>query len=190
MNAFSPDVKVARHLNHIEFVHRPGERALVREFFELLGVTAQDAGGGRWLIGVLDPITYNNVDNIVAGSEVRPEQWAFDQALAEALRHEPLASKFAAHQEMLTANPQSGMHFGIRLVSADEWDATVQRIRDIETHAPALAGRVRLCGAFYPDQPGALATTVRQAFIWTDLIASGSLALGQRIELQVRQPQP
>jgi hypothetical protein len=165
----------------MEFVHRPGERELVLELFALLGFEVHE---GMFVIGSIDPATANRVDNILAGSEVRPEQWAFDQALADALRSGALAGVFAGYQALLERAPQWGMHVGIRFDSLDEWEATVARIADVATCKPALAGRVRLCGVFRPGDPGSVSDVVHQAFLWTDVLACGSLALGQHLELQ------
>ena len=37
---------------------------------------------------------------------------------------------------------------------------------------------------FLPDEPGALAPNMIQAFVRTDVVAAGMLAFGQYIELQ------
>jgi hypothetical protein len=173
----------ARRLNHVEFVHRPGERALVVALFDLLGFDTQEMVDGEVLIGVVDPSTFKvtDNDNYLAGREVRPEQWAFDQALAEALRQEPLASAYEGHKEMLAKTPQWGMHFGVNFSSLEAWEAAVARVRDVDKHSPALKDRARLLAVFRPGDPGAF--SLYQAFVWTDVIASGSLALSQRIEL-------
>ncbi len=41
-----------------------------------------------------------------------------------------------------------------------------------------LAGRVRVAGVFRPGDPGAVAETMVQAFVWTDIVAAGLLTLG------------
>jgi hypothetical protein len=74
------------------------------------------------------------------------------------------------------------MHFGINFSTLERWEAAVARVRHTDRHAPQLSGRVRLTAVFRPDDPEPV-STVHQAFLWTDVIASGSLALGQRIEL-------
>jgi hypothetical protein len=175
---------VDRRLNHVEFVHRPGERDLVFALFDLLGFETEVLPDGEVILGIVDPATFKKVnnDNVLAGREVRPEQWAFDQALAEALRHEPLASAFAGQRELHVRKPQWGMHFGINFSSLEKWEAAVARVKGVEKHAPALHGRAELCAVFRPDDPEPV-SIVHQAFLWTDVIASGSLALGQRIEL-------
>ena len=179
-----------KRLNHVEFVHRPGERALVHDLFRLIGVEPLEMWNGEIIIGVIDAPTFAEMDNdnVLAGREVRPEQWAFDQTLAEALRQEPLAGAFAQHKAMLAEKPQWGMHFGMVFRSLDDWEAAVGRILDIETHAPALVGRAHVTKVFRPEDPKPI-SPLHQAFLWTDVIASGSLALGQRIELACSVPE-
>jgi len=171
-------------LNHVEYVHRPGERQLVRAFFELLGFEPLEMWNGEVLIGIVDPPTWQDKDNdnYIAGREVRAEQWAFDQALIKALGQEPLASQFAGYKELLATTPQWGLHFGIKFNTIENWEAAVARFKDVDKHAPELSGRVRLHAVFRPDDPEPF-SAVCQAFVWTDLISTGSLALGQHIEL-------
>ena len=121
-------------------------------------------------------------DNILAGREVRPEQWVFDQALARSLGQAPLSEEFETYKAALALNPQWGMHFGVHLSTLEKWEAAVARLAELEVHAPALKGRARLLKVFRPEDPDQRAP-LYQAFLWTDVIASGSLALGQRIEL-------
>ena len=58
----------------------------------------------------------------------------------------------------------------------------------MEDHAPDLVGRVTLSGVFRPGDPGSYTDTMTQAFVRTDVIASGLLAFGQHIELQWQVP--
>jgi hypothetical protein len=180
-------VAPSRRLNHVEFVHRPGERHLVHAFFGLLGFETVEMWKGEIVLGVVDPPTFDELDNdnVLAGREVRPEQWAFDQALTEALKQQPLASAFEKHKELLTRRPQWGMHFGFHFRSLEKWEAAVARVADVEQQVPVLKGRARLIKVFRPDDPEPI-SPLHQAFLWTDVIVSGSLALGQRIELSAR----
>jgi hypothetical protein len=184
MNDVATQAGLSQRLNHVECVYRPGERDVAYALFELMGFTIFDYADGEVYVAAIDAATFRDEDNdnYIAGRAARPEQWAFDQALEKALTQAPLAEAYAKHQAMLAATPQWGMHFGLRLNSPTDWEAAVARLEDVN-HLPALLrGRVRLLKAFRPgdpDQPFDL----YQAFIWTDVIASGSLALGQRIEL-------
>jgi hypothetical protein len=176
-------------LSHVEFVHRPGERELAREFFKLLGTEVVEVMDGRYLVGVIDPATFDaqRNENYFGGTEVRPEQWAFDQALMQALGEGALGERFAAHQAMLDRTPQDGMHFGLHYTTVEEWEDAIARMERAGEQNPELAGRVRVCGVFRPDDPESV-TVIHQAFVWTDVIASGSLAFGQRIELSTLAP--
>ena len=175
------DRTTSRRLNHLEFVHRPGERELVGELFALLGIETNES---MFIVGAIDPTSANFVDNILAGSQAFEEQIEFDARLSEALREEPLASAYAAFRERLRVSPQWGTHAGIRFDSLDEWQATVDRIAAIDEVAPSLTGRVRLEGVIPPGHPSSVSTYVHQAFVWTDVIAGTSLAFGQQFELQ------
>jgi hypothetical protein len=181
MNASAKMVS-AQRLNHVEFVHRPGERSLVRALFDLLGFATMETNGGRYVMGIIDA-GESGADNFIAGREVRGEQWAFDQDLAAALTQEPLASSLTGYRQMLLNKPQDGMHFGIRVDTATQWEEIVARVEAVERHAPELAGRVRLERAFRPGDPDH-EFSLWQAFVWTDVISTGSLAFGQQIELQ------
>jgi hypothetical protein len=189
MNQVISQVGVTRRLNHVEFVHCPGERNLVFALFDLLGLETLEVMDGEVLIGVVDPPSFQLMDNdnYLAGREVRPEQWAFDQALAAALRTQPLAAPFARFQDFLGQKPHWGMHFGFHLSSPEKWETSVAHLEDVEKHAPILSGRVELLKVFRRGDPGA-PSVANQAFLWTDVIASGSLALGQRIELATLLP--
>jgi hypothetical protein len=175
-------IVAAQKLNHVEFVHRPGERALVRALFDLLGFDTQETHDGRYVMGIIHAGN-TGADNFIAGREVRCEQWAFDQQLSCALKQEPLASSLARYRKMLLEKPQDGMHFGIHFDTAAQWEQAVARIEAVERKAPELRGRVRLERAFRPGDPDH-EFSLRQAFVWTDVISTGSLAFGQQIELQ------
>ena len=60
-------------------------------------------------------------------------------------------------------------------------------LRSVDTD-PDLAGRVALSGVFHPDEPGAYAPNMIQAFVRTDIVAAGLLAFGQHVELQWHLP--
>jgi hypothetical protein len=182
-------VDVMRRLNHVEFVHRPGERQVVAALFELLGFEIFEVWDGQIVMVVLDAASYDKTGNhnYLAGSEVRPEQWAFDRALTEAFQTQPLKPLFSDFLDFIAEKPYLGMHFGVHLSSPEQWEEIIARLEDTDSYAPSLRGRVQLLKAFRRGDPGA-PSNLHQAFIWTDVIASGSLALGQRIELATSVP--
>jgi hypothetical protein len=187
------DRDAARRLNHVEMVYRPGERELATRVFQLLGLRVLD-DGGTWMFATVDPAIGDVANNACYASEMTPEQWTLEQALTAAIAANeddspdvgPAAAGYLAR---LRGEPQRSFHFGIRLVERDDFDATLDRIRAAEAD-PDLAGRVGLIGVYHPDEPGALAKGMIQAFVRTDVVAAGLLAFGQHIELQWHLPRP
>ena len=163
-------------LNHVELVYRPTERELAKRVFEVLGCRPVDRGG-TWFTSFVDAAGADWSNNVLYASEVTPEQWAFEQTLATE------APQRAAYLTRLQREPQRSCHFGIRLADAAALEAACERVREAGDDGE-LAGRIRLAGVFRPGDPGAVADTMVQAFVWTDVIASGLLTLGQHIELQ------
>jgi len=80
--------------------------------------------------------------------------------------------------------PQRSFHFGFRVPDERARQELVDRVRAASESGP-LAGRVAPAVVFKPDDPGALAPNMIQSFIWTDVVASGLLTLGQFIEVQL-----
>jgi len=169
-------------------VYRPGERALAGRVFELLGMRVLDRGG-TWMTALVDPDVADFSNNACYASEVTPEQWELEQTLAAALDADEAGVGHAAraYLDRLRAEPQRSFHFGIRFHSRDDFDATLARVRAVDDD-DALAGRVALSGVFHPDQPGAAAPNMIQAFVRTDVVAAGVLAFGQHVELQWHLP--
>ncbi len=181
----------AHRLNHIEMVYRPGERALAGRVFEVLGMRVLDRGG-TWMTALVDPEIADGANNACYASEVTPEQWALEQSLAAAIADDPdgeVGGVARAYLDRLHADPQHSFHFGIRFHSRDDFDVTLDRVRAADDDSE-LAGRVTLSGVFHPDDPGAYATTMIQAFVRTDVVAAGLLAFGQHVELQWHLPRP
>ena len=168
-----------RCLNHVELLHRPGERELANRLLALLGCEPVDRGN-HWFTSFVDPAGPRDfVNNTLYASEVRPEQWAFEQVVMDAA-----SPARETYLEGLRHAPQYSTHFGIRIDDGDEFEATLERIREAGEHDEHLAGRVALDGVFRPGEPGAIAPNMVQAFVWTDVVAAGLLCLGQHIELQ------
>ena len=85
---------------------------------------------------------------------------------------------------MVRAAPQKSPHFGLRVGTVEEHREIIERIRDASLNDDELRGRIEVLGVFPHNAPDAIATNMDQAFIWTNVIASGPLRLGQVIELQ------
>ena len=173
-----------RLLNHVELVYAPGERALAAQFFETLGCRVVD-NGGAWLAAKIGDESSDLRNNVLYASEVTPEQWRFEQALRRAAGAGELAAAEASYRALLAERPQLAPHFGIRYASPALWEQTIDRLRALG--GGALTGRIEVSGVFTPgkSRPGPDDTDVlMQAFVKTDLAATGLLTLGQHIELQ------
>jgi hypothetical protein len=183
-----------RRLNHVEMVYRPGERELAGRVFELLGMRVLDRGG-TWFTSLVDPAVADFSNNACYASEVTPEQWELEQSLAAAITSDEgasgdgdVGSTARGYLERLRAEPQRSFHFGIRFHQRDDFDATLDRVRAVDDD-PELKGRVSLVRVFHPDEPGAAAPNMIQAFVQTDVVAAGLLAFGQHVELQWHLPE-
>ncbi|HQV57944.1 MAG TPA: hypothetical protein PKV27_08020 [Ilumatobacteraceae bacterium] len=170
---------MTRQLNHVETLHRPGERQLAIQLFRLLGFEPVDSGR-HWFTSFVDPCAERDwSNNAIYCSEVGTEQWALEQRLV-AVGGDALE----AYAEMLRTRPQYSTHFGIRVGSEAELDELVERVRHAGESDAQLAGRVQVRGVYRHDEPDAIAPNMTQVFIWTDVVAAGLLTLGQHIELQ------
>lgn len=173
-----------RLLNHVELVYAPGERALAAQLFETLGCRVVD-NGGAWLAAKIDGESSDLRNNVLYASEVTPEQWRFEQALRRAAGAGELAAAESSYRALLAERPQLAPHFGIRYPTPAAWQATIERLRILG--GGALSGRIEVSGVFTPGRPNAGpddTDVLMQAFLRTDLAATGLLTLGQHIELQ------
>jgi len=176
--------RLVGHLNHVELVYRPGERALAKRVFELLGARVIDPDG-PFLIVQFDPATRDIVNNVLYASEVVPEQWRLEQELAGAIEGSgALAESAHDYFGRLVREPQRSVHFGIHFADEATYEGTITAVQEAGEHDPELKGRIGVSGVFRPGDPGALTDTMIQAFVRTDVVASGLLALGQHVELQ------
>ena len=178
-----------RRLNHVEMVYRPGERELAGRVFEVLGLRVLDRGG-TWFSALVDPEVADFSNNACYASEVTPEQWALEQSLADAIAKDDdeVGATARGYLDRLRTEPQRSFHFGIRFYQRDDFDAALERVRAVDDD-PELKGRVSLVRVFHPDEPGAAAPNMIQAFVQTDVVAAGVLAFGQHIELQWHTPE-
>jgi hypothetical protein len=173
------ELEQPRHLNHIEMVHGPGERHLAIRVFELLGGRLSvSATGTPIALDVASQLVGRFPhDNAIYVSEITPEQWKFEQSLRATLQKD---DRLRLLHESYVANvrdqPQKSFHFGIRFEAINEAGADTD-----------LKGRMAVSGVY---RPGTYTTSMTQAFVWTDIVASGLLLTGQHIELQWRLPVP
>jgi hypothetical protein len=180
---------VSPHLNHVEMVHAPGDRALALELLALLGgrLSVNPTGSPLALdIGNQIAVGFPH-DNALYVSEVTPQQWAFESALNSCLEAQPQLAELRSNYVADVRNtPQTSFHFGIRYATRDQLEERIEAIRQA-SETERLRGKLELTGV-YP--PGTYTNTMLQAFLYTNVIAAGLLSLGQHIELQWRMDAP
>lgn len=184
----------AKMLSHLELVYAPGERPLARTLLRELGFRVLDPqtdpipanlgpAAAPFLIVYVDPRSDDVFDNVLYVSEVSAPQRRFEEALRARLERD--GELAALHGELRAAyaeRPQMMTHVGVGYASAAELEQACERV----ARAPELAGRVVVSPVYRPGGPGSLDDRVVQAFVYTDLVASGLLCAGQQLELQVR----
>jgi hypothetical protein len=184
----------AKMLSHLELIHAPGERALAAKLLRALGFRVLDPqtdpipanlgpAAAPYLIVYLDPRSDDVFDNVFYVSEVSAPQRRFEEALGERFAADGELARL--HEELRAAyaeTPQGMTHIGVGFATADEIEQVCERVaRD-----PDLAGRVTVSPVYRPGGPGSLDDRVVQAFVYTDVVATGLLCAGQQIELQLR----
>lgn len=174
-------------LNHVEALYRPGERALAIELAETLGCAISDTGfkgdGDSTFLAVHpNPDDRNAQNNAFYMSEMRPEQAALEEHLrALGAGDARLAGLLTDYRAVARSKPFGVPHFSIRYADAALLERAALRI---ETDLiPRLGERLHF-RIFRPeDKDGAGGQSI-QAFLYQDVIVSGSFLLGQLIELQ------
>ena len=169
-----PAVQVDRRLTHVELLHAPGERDLAARILELLGCVVVD-GGGHWFTAFVDGALRDYANNAFYVSEVSDAQLALESTLSVAT---------ADWVRFVRSAPQMSPHFGLRVGSIQEHRQILEDIERACIEDPRLRGRVEILGLFPHDAPGAIAPNMDQAFLWTDVLASGPLRFGQVFEVQ------
>jgi hypothetical protein len=168
---------VTRTLTHAEFLYGAGERELAQEVFTTLGCRVVDRGG-TFFTAFIEPSESNYSSNVFYASEVTAEQQAFELALRASAGPES-----AAFLQTRRAIPQRAYHCGFRVPSEAALDAVAADVLAAGASGP-LAGRIDVAGVFRPGDPGAIAPNMVQLFVWTDVLATGLLTLGQILEVQ------
>jgi hypothetical protein len=177
----------ARRLNHVEFVHRPGESELAIALFEAMGCpcsTIDVPPYGKYVVVELDGPAHGENDMFV--SQVEPEQLALEDALAAELRASggALAAARDSFHSLQRERPFRATHVGIRLPSVGALDETISRLRSLSTDA--LAGRLEVYDPMSrsAEEAERMSAPLKQLWIWTDVVSTGLLAIGQQFELQ------
>jgi hypothetical protein len=184
----------AKMLSHLELIYAPGERALARTLLRALGFRVLDPqtdpipanlgpAAAPFLVVYVDPGSDDVFDNVLYVSELSAPQRRFEEALRERLAEDgELARLHAELRAAYADKPQMMTHVGVGFASEEELERACERV----SGEPELAGRVVVSPVYRPGGPGSLDDRVVQAFVYTDVIATGLLCAGQQIELQVR----
>jgi hypothetical protein len=177
----------SRRLNHVEFAHRPGESGLVIALFEALGCSCHQIGTppfGDYVVVRMDDSPYGENDIFV--SEAEPEQLALEDALRGQIDEgsSALALAQANFKRLQQERPYRASHVGIRVPSVAALNAVIERLEFLR--ARKLAGRLDLGHSISRSAEEARATSspLKQIWIWTDVMSTGLLSVGQQIELQ------
>ena len=170
-------------LHHVAAMYAPGDRPVARAFFELLGCEVFESGS-PFLLARIAPAQPGLSESWVFASEVTPEQWRLEEALRGRRESGALAGPANDYVRRLRTDPQHRVSLcdplsqrsGVRR-DASPTGARCDRHTDPE-------GPVSISGVFRPGDRGAQSPTQTQAFVYTDVVASGVLAFGQHVELQ------
>ena len=145
--------------------------------------------GGTWFTAFVEAGASDYSNNVLYASETTPEQWRLEEALTGALAGDgDVARAGNAYLDRLRREPQRSFHFGIRYPTLDALEATLAEVDAAGRDGPDLAGRVAVTGVFRSGDPGAITDIMVQAFVRTDVVATGLLAFGQHVELQWQLP--
>ena len=174
-----------RRLNHVEFVHRPGESELAIALFEAIGCptyTIDVPPYGKYVVIQLDETPG---ENDMFASELEPEQLTLEQALgAQLSSNGALAAACKEFRSLQSERPFRATHVGIRLPSVGALDETIARLDALQRGS--LSGRLELGTPMSrsAEEAASMSAPLKQLWIWTDIISTGLLAIGQQFELQ------
>jgi len=175
-----------RLLNHVETLYRPGERALAIELAQALGCTIKDTGfkgdGVDTFLGAHpDPEDHDPANNAFFMSEMRPEHVALEAALRRLCDADAsLADQLEQYRTAARTKPFGVPHFGIRFRAGCDVEAAGERLAALKEK---LGDRLHF-RIFRPGEADAAGGELVQAFVYQDVIVSGSFLMGQLIELQ------
>ncbi len=175
----------AVQLNHVEFLHRPGEADLAVALFQTLTCPCEQIDAppyGKYIVVRMGSV---HGENDFFASEMEEEQVALDDALQNELHASGsrLSAAYARYRALLKERPYRATHVGIRLPSVSVYDEVIERLQSLS--AGRFAGRVVVGDLItHTAQEAQNGLPLKQVWVWTDLISSGQLSLGQQIEIQ------
>jgi hypothetical protein len=179
-----------RRLNHVEFAHRPGESRMAVALFEALGCSCRVIDTppyGAYVVVSLDGSPHG--ENDMFASEAEPEQLAFESALAEAMVADTSLARTADGFRGLQRDKAfRATHVGLRIPGVAALNAVIADLGKLAKDQ--FAGRLELGFTMERSREEARATDtpMKQIWIWTDIVSTGLLTIGQQFELQAYEP--
>jgi hypothetical protein len=174
-----------QRITHSECIYAPGDGDLVKALFAALGFAVKNAEGHPYIIAHVDPDVLDVMSNVIYASELTPMQRAFEKTLQETLASSKEFRQATDNWEKdFRDDPQRSVHFGVQYESRESFQATVDRLRQVSGPGEPLEGRLLVTGVYFPGDDLSITETMAQAFVWTDVMASGILTFGQHLELQ------
>jgi hypothetical protein len=177
-------------LNHVEVLYQRGERELAMEFTRMLGCTPiptpqVNETGSTYICVHPDDEDRDGMNNVLYLSEIRAPQHDLEQCLREKFAEDgELLDRVQAYRHKAEHLPYGIPHFGLRFPSFESIEPVLERLESCSD--PAIKDRVKLL-AIRPGDAEALTSNLIQAFVYTDIIATGLFCLGQVIELQAQR---
>jgi hypothetical protein len=179
----------ARSLGHVALGIGPGDGPRAAELLRCLGLDVTDNGpsktGEPWYTAVVDPLTYEGLENLFFVVPTSHEQRAFEATMTDVDASEFLASK--------RANPESASHIALAYRDLETLEAAVRAVRELDRVSVrvfrAKRGHAdvdeRMDGSdiFGDVNEEAFVDRTVQVFVSTDLVSTSLLCLGQTIEL-------
>jgi len=179
-----------RGLNHVELLYQPGERALAIKFATLLGCATMETSqtndtGSTYICVHPDADDRDMMNNIMYLSEMRAPQRKLEEVLrAKISADKELADATEIYRDRAKNHPFGVPHFGLRFPSFESIEPVLDRLE--RNDDPEMKGRYSL-KVIRPDNAVSMTSQLIQAFVYTDIVATGLFSLGQVIELQAQR---
>ena len=177
-------------LNHVEVLYQRGERDLAMRFARMIGCTPIETSqvnetGSTYICVHPDDNDRDGQNNVLYFSEIRAPQHNLEQGLRKSFVNDPeLAGLVEAYRHKAINLPFGIPHFGLRFPSFESIEPVLDRLENCSD--PEMKGRIRV-KVIRPTDGAAMSSDLVQAFVYTDIVATGLFCLGQVIELQAQR---
>jgi hypothetical protein len=158
--------------------------------FEALGCSCQVIDTppyGVYIVVSLDGSPHG--ENDMFASEAEPEQLALETALASAMLSDASLARTADGFRGLQRDKAfRATHVGLRIPNVAALDAVIADLGSLAEDQ--LAGRLELGLTMERSREEARASDapMKQIWVWTDIVSTGLLTIGQQFELQAYEP--